>query len=117
MSMYRLFSFSLHSLWPGRQRLGAERPRGELPLRGGHRGVLPGQEQPEPDRAGPPSGGGRLRVLQPALPRHPLLRAQLLRPVRQRRRRHVRQGGPHVLILDSAGERDRERTKIILFVF
>ena len=83
--------------------MGAERSRRELPLWRGHRGGLPGQEQPESDREGAPGGGGRLRVLQPALPRHPLLRPQLLRPVRQRRRRHARQGRSHVLILHTTG--------------
>ena len=52
----------------------------------------------------PPGGGGRLRILQPAEPRDPLLGPELLRPVRQRRRCHASQRRPHMLILNPSGE-------------
>ena len=61
-----------------------------------------------------PGRRGRLRVLRQAATGHALLRAQLLRGVRQRGRHDVRRRDAHVLIPDPQGEPEMQ-TKINIY--
>mmetsp|Transcript_339 Transcript_339/g.792 ORF Transcript_339/g.792 Transcript_339/m.792 type:complete len:211 (+) Transcript_339:1177-1809(+) len=86
--------------------MGRERSGCLVHLRGRYRGTVPAQARSGSHLPRPSSRRGWVRILRPPSARHPLLRAELLRRVRQRRCHDERRRDAHVLLPNPQASRE-----------